>query len=144
MVYDALRLYRLMLSSRRLEEEIARLWRDGLISGEMHLGIGEEAIVAGVVDHLGDGDAVAADHRSTPPLVMRGVDLAAIVSRVPRRRRRSRPRTGRPHAPDFEGASGRVVRDRRLARDRSPAASRWPTSTCGRTGWRWRSSARAP
>ncbi len=77
---DLLRLYRMMLTSRRLEEEIARLWREGLISGEMHLGIGEEGIVAGALDHLGDGDAVAADHRSTPPMVMRGVDLTAIVA----------------------------------------------------------------
>ena len=77
---DRLRLYRTMLTSRRLEEEIARLWHDGLVSGEMHLGIGEEGIVAGVLDHLGDGDAVAADHRSTPPMVMRGVNLAALVA----------------------------------------------------------------
>jgi pyruvate dehydrogenase E1 component alpha subunit len=77
---DLLRLYRMMLTSRRLEEEIARLWHEGLISGEMHLGIGDEGIVAGVLDHLGDGDAVAADHRSTPPLVMRGADPAAIVA----------------------------------------------------------------
>jgi acetoin:2,6-dichlorophenolindophenol oxidoreductase subunit alpha len=77
---DLLRLYRMMLTSRRLEEEIARLWHQGLISGEMHLGIGDEGIVAGVLDHLGDGDAVAADHRSTPPMVMRGVDLAPIVA----------------------------------------------------------------
>jgi len=77
---DLFRLYRTMLTSRRLEEEIARLWHEGLISGEMHLGIGDEGIVAGVLDHLGEGDAVAADHRSTPPLVMRGVDLAAIVA----------------------------------------------------------------
>ncbi|HOC42387.1 MAG TPA: thiamine pyrophosphate-dependent dehydrogenase E1 component subunit alpha [Thermoanaerobaculales bacterium] len=77
---DLLRLYRMMRTSRRLEEEIARLWREGLISGEMHLGIGEEGIVAGVLDHLAEGDGVAADHRSTPPMVMRGVDLAAIVA----------------------------------------------------------------
>jgi len=77
---DLLRLYRMMVTSRRLEEEIARLWHEGLISGEMHLGIGEEGIVAGVLDHLGDGDAVAADHRSTPPMAMRGVDPAAIVA----------------------------------------------------------------
>ncbi len=80
MAYDALRLYRMMLTSRRLEEELTRLWRDGLISAEMHTGIGEEGIVAGVADHLSDGDAVASDHRSTPPFVMRGVDLAAIVA----------------------------------------------------------------
>jgi len=77
---DLLKLYRMMLTSRRLEEEISRLWHDGLISGEMHLGVGEEGIVAGVLEHLSEGDAVAADHRSTPPMVMRGVDLAAIVA----------------------------------------------------------------
>ncbi len=77
---DRVRLYRMMLTSRRLEEEIARLWREGLISGEMHLGIGEEGIVAGVMGHLEDGDAVAADHRATPPMVMHGVDLAGIVA----------------------------------------------------------------
>ncbi len=80
MVSDRLRLYRAMLQSRRLEEAIAGLWHEGRISGEMHLGIGEEGIVAGVVDHLGEGDAVAADHRPTPPMVMRGVDMARIVA----------------------------------------------------------------
>lgn len=77
---DLLRIYRMMLVSRRLEEAISTLWHEGLISGEMHLGVGEEGIVAGVLDHLTDGDAVAADHRSTPPMVMRGVDPAAIVA----------------------------------------------------------------
>ncbi len=80
MVPDRLRLYRAMLQSRRLEEAIAGLWHEGRISGEMHLGIGEEGIVAGVVDHLDEGDAVAADHRPTPPMVMRGVDMARIVA----------------------------------------------------------------
>jgi len=69
-----------MLTSRRLEEEIARLWHEGRISGEMHLGVGEEGIVAGVLSHLGEGDAIAADHRSTPPMAMRGVALAGIVA----------------------------------------------------------------
>jgi len=77
---DLTRLYRMMLTSRRLEEEISKLWQEGRISGEMHLGIGEEGIVAGVIDHLGEGDAIAADHRSTPPMVMHGVDPTAIVA----------------------------------------------------------------
>jgi pyruvate dehydrogenase E1 component alpha subunit len=77
---DRIELYRVMLTSRRVEEAISELWHDGLVSGEMHLGIGEEGIVAGVVDHLEEGDAIAADHRSTPPMVMRGVDLTAIVA----------------------------------------------------------------
>jgi len=72
-------LYRLMYKARYFEETIAELWRDGYISGEMHLGIGEEGIVVGVVDHLQDGDALLLDHRSTPPFVVRGVDLVSIL-----------------------------------------------------------------
>jgi len=40
----------------------------------MHLGTGEEAIAAGIVSQLQAGDALALDHRGTPPLLMRGVD----------------------------------------------------------------------
>ena len=45
----------------------------------MHLGTGEEAIVAGIISQLIEGDAIALDHRGTPPLIMRGVDLVAIL-----------------------------------------------------------------
>jgi acetoin:2,6-dichlorophenolindophenol oxidoreductase subunit alpha len=76
---DIWALYRLMLKSRLFEEAAAGLWHAGLISGEMHLGTGEEAVAAGVVSHLRDGDAMALDHRGTPPLIMRGVDPAAIL-----------------------------------------------------------------
>jgi pyruvate dehydrogenase E1 component alpha subunit len=79
MAPDLWSLYALMLRSRLLEEGIAALWRDGLISGEMHLGTGEEAIVAGVVSQLRAGDAMALDHRGTAPLLMRGVDPVLIV-----------------------------------------------------------------
>jgi len=72
-------LYALMLRSRLFEEAIAQLWREGLISGEMHLGTGEEAIIAGVVAHLRDGDSMALDHRGSAPLLMRGVDPVLIL-----------------------------------------------------------------
>lgn len=72
-------LYRQMLRSRRFEEAVKRLWEQGRISGEMHLGTGEEALAAGVVSHLRDGDAMALDHRGTPPLVVRGVDLVLLL-----------------------------------------------------------------
>ena len=45
-------LYLQMCRIRCTEEALARLWRQGLISGELHLGIGEEGIVAGVLAHL--------------------------------------------------------------------------------------------
>ena len=76
---DLWSLYRIMLKSRLYEEAIATLWHDGLISGEMHLGTGEEAIIAGVVTQLREGDAMALDHRSTAALLMRGVDPILII-----------------------------------------------------------------
>jgi TPP-dependent pyruvate/acetoin dehydrogenase alpha subunit len=72
-------LYALMLKSRLFEEAVARLWEDGLISGEMHLGTGEEAINTGIVTQLRDGDAMALDHRGTSPSLMRGVDPVLIL-----------------------------------------------------------------
>ena len=74
-----LELYETMLRSRCLEEAITRLWEEGYIFGEMHLGIGEEAIIASVLSHLIPGDAIATDHRSTPPFLMRGVDPEVLL-----------------------------------------------------------------
>jgi acetoin:2,6-dichlorophenolindophenol oxidoreductase subunit alpha len=71
--------YRQMARIRTFEEALASLWRRGLISGELHLGLGEEALIAGVLAHARSGDAVTIDHRSTPALVARGVDLESMV-----------------------------------------------------------------
>lgn len=76
---DLWSLYRQMLRSRLFEEAVAELWQEGKISGEMHLGIGEEAIAAGILDHLREGDALALDHRGTSPLLMRGVDPVLLL-----------------------------------------------------------------
>jgi len=76
---DPLKLYKLMFQSRMIEEIIAKLWQEGRISGEMHMGIGEEGIIAGVISHLIEGDAIATDHRSTAPFIMRGVDPKLVL-----------------------------------------------------------------
>lgn len=76
---DLWSLYALMLKSRLFEEAIDKLWHDGLISGEMHLGTGEEAINAGVVTQLREGDAMALDHRGTAALLMRGIDPVLVL-----------------------------------------------------------------
>lgn len=71
-----------MARIRQFEEALAELWQRGLISGELHLAIGEEAVHAGVCAHLADGDAVAVDHRSTPVFVARGVGLRELLLEV--------------------------------------------------------------
>jgi len=79
MTHELWSFYTFMLKSRLFEEAIANLWHDGLISGEMHLGIGEEGIIAGVVSNLREGDAMALDHRGTAALLMRGIDPVIIL-----------------------------------------------------------------
>lgn len=79
---DLGKLYETMVRMRAVEEALARLWRQGLISGEIHLGIGEEAVIAGVLDHLRPTDALALDYRPTPALVGKGVDLRSIILEV--------------------------------------------------------------
>jgi TPP-dependent pyruvate/acetoin dehydrogenase alpha subunit len=76
---DPWSLYTLMYRSRTFENEVQKIWKAGKISGEMHLGLGEEAINAGIVSQLIEGDALALDHRGTSPLLMRGVEPLALL-----------------------------------------------------------------
>ncbi len=75
-------LFSLMVRMRAFEESLASLWRRGLVSGEMHLGVGEEGVVAGVLDHLTDRDGLALDYRPTPALLAHGVSPGSIVLEV--------------------------------------------------------------
>ena len=79
---DLPHLYRQMLRARAYELAVEDLWNHGLISGEMHLGTGEEAVAAGVVTQLGDGDGLALTHRCSPALVVRGVPLAPMLKEL--------------------------------------------------------------
>ena len=45
----------------------------------MHPSIGEEAITAGILAHLIEGDALALDHRGTAAAIMRGVDPGSLL-----------------------------------------------------------------
>jgi pyruvate dehydrogenase E1 component alpha subunit len=72
-------LYRQMARARAFELAVADLWARGLVSGEMHLGTGEEAVAAGVLTHLGEADALSLAHRASPGLVVRGVPLVPLL-----------------------------------------------------------------
>ena len=76
---DLAHLYRQMARARAYELAVDDLWTRGLIAGEMHLGTGEEAVAAGVVGHLKDGDGLALTHRCSPALVARGVPLVPML-----------------------------------------------------------------
>jgi len=74
--------YRTMVRMRSVDEALVTAWADGLVPGEYHSGIGEEAINAGVVMHLAGHDAMALDHRNTAPLIGRGADAESLMLEV--------------------------------------------------------------
>jgi acetoin:2,6-dichlorophenolindophenol oxidoreductase subunit alpha len=76
---DSWHLYLQILRCRLFEKEVMRLWHEGAIPGEMHMSMGEEAIVVGIVDQLKEGDALALDHRGTAPMLVRGVDPVLLL-----------------------------------------------------------------
>jgi TPP-dependent pyruvate/acetoin dehydrogenase alpha subunit len=76
---DSWHLYLEMFRSRLFELEVKRLWQEGAIPGEMHMSMGEEGIVVGIVDQLVEGDAIALDHRATTAMLVRGVDPVLML-----------------------------------------------------------------
>jgi len=79
---DPWSLYSLMKRSRLFEEAVTKLWENGLISGEMHLGTGEEAIIASIVSQLRSDDAMAVDHRGSAAFLMRGVEPVLLLQEM--------------------------------------------------------------
>ena len=76
---ELIALYETMFRIRATELVQNEFWERGLISGEMHSGIGEEGVIAGISAHLRPGDAVACDHRPTGAFVAAGVGLTALL-----------------------------------------------------------------
>jgi acetoin:2,6-dichlorophenolindophenol oxidoreductase subunit alpha len=75
-VYEAI--YRF----RRFEEEVGQAVVSGEIHGEMHLGIGHEAVAAVLGRHLRMGDAVVSTHRAHLHALAAGVDPVELVAEL--------------------------------------------------------------
>ena len=75
-------LYRTMLTLRRTEEQLVRLYAAGKIYGGTHTYIGEEAVATGVCAHLGADDVVFSTHRG--PAAVRAAAVAACTCSNPR------------------------------------------------------------
>ena len=71
-----------MLRIRRLEECCAQLYGEGKIRGFLHLAIGEEALIAGVMPNLRPEDNVLATYREHGHALLRGVAMNAIMAEM--------------------------------------------------------------
>ena len=63
---------RLMLTSRRFEEKVNEMFMQGLIHGTTHLGIGQEALHAGVSPALDEDDWILPNHRGHGHCIAKG------------------------------------------------------------------------
>ena len=77
-----LSLYRTMVRIRRCEEQLARSYAAGKITGACHTYIGEEAVATGVCAHLGDDDAVFSTHRGHGHALAKGVPPRELVAEL--------------------------------------------------------------
>lgn len=79
---DLWELYRKMLHSRLFEEAVRVLWEAGDISGEIHSGVGEEAVIAGILCQMRAGDGLSLDHRGTAAMLMRGTSPVLLLREI--------------------------------------------------------------
>jgi pyruvate dehydrogenase E1 component alpha subunit len=75
-------LLRTMLRIRRFEERCVELYSGAQIRGFVHLCIGEEAVAAGVIDALGDDDAIVSTYREHGHAIARGVPMRSLMAEM--------------------------------------------------------------
>ncbi|MGH9348349.1 MAG: thiamine pyrophosphate-dependent dehydrogenase E1 component subunit alpha [Vicinamibacterales bacterium] len=78
---ELVRLYRAMRLSRTFEHKLGALYRQGKIVGAVYLGMGQEAIAAGVVSLLREGDYFSTVARGLSGWFLRGVEPKHVLAR---------------------------------------------------------------
>ncbi|MGO9310737.1 MAG: thiamine pyrophosphate-dependent dehydrogenase E1 component subunit alpha [Spirochaetia bacterium] len=77
-----LALYRTMLTIRRTEEQLVKLYAAGKIYGGVHTYIGEEAVAAGVCAHLRNDDSVFSTHRGHGHALSKGIPPRELIAEL--------------------------------------------------------------
>lgn len=74
--------FRLMVLMRAFDEATLDGMRRGEIHGELHTGIGQEAIAAGMAEWLEPDDAVVSSHRNHFHAIAKGVPTEALLAEI--------------------------------------------------------------
>lgn len=75
-------LFETMMTARRFEEKLDEMFRQGLIYGTTHLGVGEEAVGVGITAALNTGDYLLATHRGHIPAIGKGCSLRSLMAEM--------------------------------------------------------------
>lgn len=71
-----------MIRGRAFDQKVMELFTQGSIPGFIHLGIGQEAIAAGVCSHLGKSDNIFTTHRGHIQAVAKGIDMKRAMAEL--------------------------------------------------------------
>lgn len=74
--------YKGMVLIRKAERQLANARRDGLVTGPVHLGVGQEAVAVGVSAMLRPSDRVFGAHRSHSHLLAMGSSIHGLFAEV--------------------------------------------------------------
>jgi pyruvate dehydrogenase E1 component alpha subunit len=105
--------YSTMTKIRFFETKVEEKFLAGEIPGFVHLYIGEEAIAAGVMAHLGKDDYIQSTHRGHGHTIAKGADLKRMMAEIfGKRSGCCKGKGGSMHIADFSvgmlGANGVV------------------------------------
>jgi pyruvate dehydrogenase E1 component alpha subunit len=75
-------LYRTMCRIRTFEQAAERAFADGLMLGALHVSIGQEAVAAGVCEHLAPADVITSTHRGHGHALAKGLDAGAMMQEL--------------------------------------------------------------
>ncbi|HJL62176.1 MAG TPA: thiamine pyrophosphate-dependent dehydrogenase E1 component subunit alpha [Pseudomonadales bacterium] len=71
-----------MVRIRCFEEAAGKMMENGKIPGALHLYVGQEAVAAGIMQHLSDEDQIASTHRGHGHLVAKGGDFKPMFAEL--------------------------------------------------------------
>lgn len=75
-------MYRTMILIRRFEETAIDYYKQGIVIGNMHMYVGEEAIAVGVCKALTHEDYVSSTHRCDGHLIAKGADIRRMMAEL--------------------------------------------------------------
>jgi pyruvate dehydrogenase E1 component alpha subunit len=78
----ALDLYRMMTEIRLFEKRAYDLFLQNLVKGTSHLGIGQEAVAAGVAAAMADGDYTFVTYRGHAHVLARGTPMTPVLAEL--------------------------------------------------------------
>ena len=79
---DLVEMYRMMRLIRVFEENAVAYFKQGVVIGNMHMYVGEEAVATGVCKALTKEDYIASTHRCDGHLIAKGADINAMMAEL--------------------------------------------------------------